>query len=98
MAKRKTPLYNLEWSRLLPEEFKAAGDMDIVRSWNMVKGMNATEVARKLETTIIPKMLHFELQIRDEYGEVHTIMEGDDNTIRINRNYSISQTILKALC
>ena len=42
-------------------------------------------------------MLRFELQLRDSYGEGHTIMEGDDQTIRINRNYSISPTILKAL-
>jgi hypothetical protein len=97
MAKRKTQFYNLEWSRLLPDEYKNASDMDRVRGWNMIKGMNATEVARKLETTIIPKMLRFELQIWDSYGEGHTIMEGDDQTIRINRNYSISPTILRAL-
>ena len=97
MAQRKTQLYNLEWSRLLPDEYKDASECDIVRSWNMIKGMNATEVARKLETLIIPKMLRFELQLRDSYGEGHAIMEGDDQTIRINRNYSISPTLLKAL-
>lgn len=97
MAKRKTQLYNLEWSRLLPDEYRTASQMDIVRSWNMIKAMSASEVARKLEALIIPKMLHFELQLRGEGGEAYTIIEGDDSTIRIARDFSISPTILKAL-
>lgn len=96
--KRKTQLYTLEWSRLLPQEWREASDMDRVRSWNMIKGMNATEVARKLETQIIPKMLPFSISmIIDGAKMTNPIIEGDDLTIRIDRDFSVSPTILKAL-
>lgn len=64
---------------------------------NFAKGLNASEVARKLSTSIIPKKIPFELKLYVNGTETKSIIVGDYAVIWMNRDFGISPTILKAL-